>query len=154
MPRMMDALATCPNCSTVSEGAKFCPECGTPFVAAPPSERRERRVVSVLFADLVGFTSRSERLDVEDVEGFLEPYFGLAGVGREYGGDGVGDLQGGALGVRVGVTTGEVLVTHDARRRRRGWGIVNTAVAAGGGGACRPYAGRWPTYRSTELAVL
>ena len=35
---------------------------------------RERKVVSVLFADLVDFTSRSERLDVEEVRGTLEPY--------------------------------------------------------------------------------
>ena len=37
-------------------------------------ERRERRVVSVLFADLVGFTSRSEPLDIEDVGGLLSSY--------------------------------------------------------------------------------
>ena len=35
---------------------------------------RERKVVSVLFADLVGFTSRSEQLDPEDVEAILAPY--------------------------------------------------------------------------------
>ena len=35
---------------------------------------RERKVVTVLFADLVGFTARSERLDPEDVEAFLRPY--------------------------------------------------------------------------------
>ena len=36
--------------------------------------RRERKVVTVLFADLVGFTSRSEQLDPEDVEAILQPY--------------------------------------------------------------------------------
>jgi class 3 adenylate cyclase len=36
--------------------------------------RRERKVVSVLFADLVGFTSRAESLDPEDVEAILRPY--------------------------------------------------------------------------------
>ena len=36
--------------------------------------RRERKVVSVLFADLVGFTSRSETLDPEDVEAILRPF--------------------------------------------------------------------------------
>ena len=34
-------------------------------------------MVSVLFADLAGFTSRSESLDVEDVEGFLAPYLAV-----------------------------------------------------------------------------
>src|SRR5438876_4488723 len=40
-------------------------------MAAP---RRERKVVSVLFADLVGFTARAEELDPEDVEAILRPY--------------------------------------------------------------------------------
>jgi class 3 adenylate cyclase/tetratricopeptide (TPR) repeat protein len=35
---------------------------------------RERKVVTVLFADLVGFTARSERLDPEDVDALLGPY--------------------------------------------------------------------------------
>src|SRR5437879_3185260 len=37
--------------------------------------RRERKVVTVLFADLVGFTARAEQLDPEDVEAILRPYF-------------------------------------------------------------------------------
>ncbi|HEU4672292.1 MAG TPA: AAA family ATPase [Candidatus Limnocylindrales bacterium] len=36
--------------------------------------RRERKVISVVFADLVGFTARSDTLDPEDVEAFLQPY--------------------------------------------------------------------------------
>src|SRR5436189_4505 len=36
--------------------------------------RRERKVVSCLFADLVGFTARAESLDPEDVEAILRPY--------------------------------------------------------------------------------
>ena len=36
--------------------------------------RKERKVVTVLFADLVGFTARAEELDPEDVEAILEPY--------------------------------------------------------------------------------
>ena len=38
------------------------------------SSRRERKVVTVLFADLVGFTARAESLDPEDVEAILRPY--------------------------------------------------------------------------------
>ncbi|MBA3332981.1 MAG: AAA family ATPase, partial [Actinobacteria bacterium] len=38
------------------------------------SPRRERKVVTVLFCDLVGFTSRAESLDPEDVEAILRPY--------------------------------------------------------------------------------
>jgi class 3 adenylate cyclase/tetratricopeptide (TPR) repeat protein len=36
--------------------------------------RRERKVVTVVFCDLVGFTSRAETLDPEDVDAFLRPY--------------------------------------------------------------------------------
>src|SRR5436189_1054993 len=36
--------------------------------------RQERKVVTVLFADLVGFTARAEQLDPEDVEALLDPY--------------------------------------------------------------------------------
>jgi class 3 adenylate cyclase len=38
--------------------------------------RRERKIVTVLFADLVGFTARAEQLDPEDVEAILRPYHG------------------------------------------------------------------------------
>jgi len=36
--------------------------------------RRERKVVTVLFCDLVGFTQQAESLDPEDVEAILRPY--------------------------------------------------------------------------------
>src|SRR5918998_4185736 len=39
-----------------------------------PDPRRERKVVTVLFADLVGFTARAESLDPEDVDAVLRPY--------------------------------------------------------------------------------
>src|SRR5213596_997148 len=38
------------------------------------SSRKERKIVTVLFADLVGFTARAEELDPEDVEAILRPY--------------------------------------------------------------------------------
>ena len=39
-----------------------------------PEARKERKVVTVVFADLVGFTARAETLDPEDVEAILSPY--------------------------------------------------------------------------------
>src|SRR5438094_6780259 len=39
-----------------------------------PGLRKERKVVTVLFADLVGFTAQAEQLDPEDVEAILRPY--------------------------------------------------------------------------------
>jgi class 3 adenylate cyclase len=67
-------VPTCTHCGQENpEGARFCNACGQAVVAAAgPSE--ERRVVSVLFVDLVGFTSRAEKLDPEDVRAILTPY--------------------------------------------------------------------------------
>jgi class 3 adenylate cyclase len=52
--------------------ARFCLGCGTALDASAPQE--ERRVISVLFVDLVGFTARAESLDPEDVRAILTPY--------------------------------------------------------------------------------
>jgi class 3 adenylate cyclase len=63
----------CPNCGQDNPaGARFCFSCGTPFEAQVA--REERKVVTVLFADLVGFTSRAEQMDPEDVRALLAPY--------------------------------------------------------------------------------
>ena len=53
--------------------ARFCLACGTSLAeASVPGD--ERRVVTVIFVDLVGFTARAERLDPEDVRAVLAPY--------------------------------------------------------------------------------
>jgi class 3 adenylate cyclase/tetratricopeptide (TPR) repeat protein len=79
------ALA-CPTCgSAYQAGDVFCAECGQALqgAPAPASEARreaqaptsERRFVSVLFADLVGFTSASESRDAEETRELLTRYF-------------------------------------------------------------------------------
>jgi class 3 adenylate cyclase len=68
-------MLTCSNCGQENpEGAKFCLACGQQLDGAAPAGRDERRIVSVVFVDLVGFTARSEALDPEDVRAFLSPY--------------------------------------------------------------------------------
>jgi class 3 adenylate cyclase len=72
---VLPLVLTCPRCGQENpDGAKFCNACGAPLSAASPAGE-ERRVVSVLFVDLVGFTSRAEKLDPEDVRAFLVPYY-------------------------------------------------------------------------------
>ena len=78
--------AACPSCGApITADDRFCGECGTPLEAtgAPaavppppaPEPATERRLVSVLFADLVGFTSVSEARDSEQVRALLSRYF-------------------------------------------------------------------------------
>ena len=67
-------MATCRSCGQENpEIARFCLACGAPLAEEAPL-REERRIVSVVFVDLVGFTSRSEQLDPEDVRAILTPY--------------------------------------------------------------------------------
>ena len=51
--------------------ARFCLLCGA-SVATDVTAGIERRIVTVIFVDLVGFTSRAERLDPEDVRAVLD----------------------------------------------------------------------------------
>jgi class 3 adenylate cyclase len=66
-----------PRCSACGQDnpeiARFCLACGA-SLAEEEARREERRIVSVVFVDLVGFTSRSEQLDPEDVRAILTPY--------------------------------------------------------------------------------
>ena len=72
---------SCPACGEpVIAGARFCMQCAAPLAgaAAAPSKSvstSERRLVSVLFADLVGFTTLSEHRDPEEVRELLSRYF-------------------------------------------------------------------------------
>jgi class 3 adenylate cyclase/tetratricopeptide (TPR) repeat protein len=68
----------CPACGrTVSEGAKFCPECGVP-ISAPEPRVEQRKTVSVLFSDVTGSTGLGERLDPESMRRVLARFFEVA----------------------------------------------------------------------------
>ncbi|MFM2182621.1 MAG: hypothetical protein RJB61_915 [Actinomycetota bacterium] len=78
-------MILCPACgASAPAGSRFCPSCGTPVTGA---QAEERRIVTVLFADLVGFTSLSEHLDPEQVKRIVDRCFEqLVEVVTEYGG--------------------------------------------------------------------
>jgi class 3 adenylate cyclase/tetratricopeptide (TPR) repeat protein len=153
--------------------------------------RRERKVVTVLFADLVGFTSRAESLDPEDVEAILRPYHErlrselerFGGTVEKFIGDAVMALFGaptaheddperavraalairdwareeGELEVRIGITTGEALVSLGARPEA-GEGmasgdVVNTASRLQAAASANGILVDETTYRATERTI-
>src|SRR3954447_15427463 len=66
-------MVTCPSCrADVPAVARFCPECGQELRLRGD----ERRIVTVLFADLVGYTSLSESRDPEQVKNIVDACFG------------------------------------------------------------------------------
>jgi class 3 adenylate cyclase len=82
-------VVACPRCGRENaDDARFCSGCGMELQGASPAARREeRKVVTILFADLVGFTSQVEKLDPEDVRATLSPYYAqLRGELERHGG--------------------------------------------------------------------
>ena len=68
-------MAACPACGTENaEAARFCSACGASLTVATAARREERKVVSVVFVDLVGSTARAETSDPEDVRALLRVY--------------------------------------------------------------------------------
>src|SRR6266550_2716231 len=147
-------MQICPSCGNENPpGARFCNACAAPLAASAPALAEERKIVTVLFVDLVGFTARSEQLDPEDVRAIQAPYFArvrttiesFGGTVEKFIGDAVmavfgapvahGDdperavraalaiLEGVDLDVRIAVNTGEALVSV-AANPAQGEGIV------------------------------
>jgi class 3 adenylate cyclase len=132
-------MARCAVCGQENpDAARFCSACGNPAAAFEHPADEERRIVSVVFVDLVGFTGQAEQLDPEDIRALLAPYHHAAreelesfgGVVEKFIGDAVMAVFGAdaeravraALsvrerveGVRIAVNTGEALVTLGAR---------------------------------------
>jgi class 3 adenylate cyclase len=71
-------VAACPSCSRdVAEGFAFCPHCGAPLTP-DDSSQEERKLVTLLFADVTGSTRLAEELDAEVVRELMGAYFALA----------------------------------------------------------------------------
>jgi class 3 adenylate cyclase/tetratricopeptide (TPR) repeat protein len=184
-------MITCPSCGQETpEGFPRCAHCGAEL-AAPEAAREERKVVSVLFCDLVGSTAQAERLDPEDVRAVLSRYLEhvraelerFGGTVEKFIGDAVMALFGAPtaheddperavraaiairdwareereLEVRIGITTGEALVSLGARPEA-GEGmasgdVVNTAARLQSAAPTNGVLVDETTYRPTERAI-
>ncbi len=159
----MELGRTCPACGELAgTQARFCSSCGALLTAgaaaaqeeavSPPSQEPEgagRRVVTVLFADLVGFTPLSEGEDPEVMREFLSGYFDLArtvitrtgGVVEKFIGDAVMAVWGATTAqqddaeqaVRAGLELVTEVAAYGEQRGRPGLstrvGVVTGAVA-------------------------
>jgi class 3 adenylate cyclase len=98
-------MTACLSCALENpEGQRFCGNCGSPLGASPARvAAEERKVVTALFCDLVGYTATSEGADPEDVDRTLAAYFEMARSQIEaYGGvveKFIGDAVVGVFGV-------------------------------------------------------
>ena len=97
-------MIVCAECGQENpDGFRFCGACAASLVARDVGQREERKVVTALFCDLVGFTASSESVDPEDVNVVLAAYSAVARVQIESHGGVVekfiGDAVVGVFGV-------------------------------------------------------
>jgi len=91
-------VARCDACGEpLAEGARFCPSCGKAVGQAPPAAREARKVVTALFADVVGSTALAERLDPEDFTSVVGEAVRRMAVAVETFGGAVSELAGDGL---------------------------------------------------------
>jgi class 3 adenylate cyclase len=107
-----------------AEDARFCSACANPFAAA--EAREERKIVTVLFADLVGFTARADHLDPEDVRAILRPFHARLRTEIEAFGGTVEKFIGDAV---VGIFGAPVAHGDDPERAVRAALSVRSAIA-------------------------
>jgi class 3 adenylate cyclase/tetratricopeptide (TPR) repeat protein len=188
-------MVTCPACGKENpDGFQFCGFCRAALEAPAITAAKERKVVSVLFCDLVGFTAASESADPEEVQARVAPYHArtrerieaFGGTVEKFIGDAVMAVFGAplaheddaeravraslailevidelnaddatlALSVRVGVNTGEAVVSLGARPEQ-GEGmvtgdVVNTAARIQSAAPVGGVAVGEGTFRATE----
>jgi class 3 adenylate cyclase len=110
-------MIRCPTCGEENpERARFCLNCGAALTAAGPPPVEVRKTVTVLFADVVGSTSRSEQTDPESTRRMLSRYFEAVRQVIERHGGTVENFIGDAVMAEFGIPT---LHEDDALRAAR-----------------------------------
>ncbi len=110
-------MPACPRCGAAAgEKARFCSACGALLRDDPPAAVRGRKVVTVMFADVSGFTALAERHDPESLQQVMSRYFDEMRRVVELHGGTVDKVIGDAMLVLFGVP---VLHEDDAVRAAR-----------------------------------
>jgi len=125
----------CASCAAeLPVGARFCPACGTAVSGETRSPIEERRVVSVLFADVTGSTTLGELLDPEQLREVMATYFGAMREEIEAEGGTVekfiGDAVMAAFGVPAAHEDDPARALRAALRMRLRLDLVNTGLEA------------------------
>ena len=129
-------MTACQSCSRdVAEGFTFCPYCGAAHLS-PASAGEERKLVTLLFADVSGSTRLAEALDAEVVRELMGKYFALAR--EEIEGQGgtvekfIGDAVMAVFGVPVAHEDDPARALRAALRIRRRLSELNERLRAEG----------------------
>ena len=129
----VDDVLTCERCEAENPaGARFCNACGASLAAAGATE--ERKLVSVLFVDLVDFTARSDQADPEDVRDVLRLYHAGAKERIERYGGVVEKFIGDAVVAVWGAPTAHERCPYSRATR----GNIEVALVARGGAVAAP----------------
>ena len=109
--------ASCANCAAeLPAGARFCPSCASPVGDTGLDRLEERKLVTVLFADVTGSTALGERLDPERLRVLLQSYFAAMSAAVDVWGGTVEKYIGDAVMAAFGVP---VTRENDAERALR-----------------------------------
>ena len=127
-------MTVCARCGTEnSDQAKFCQECGAPL-SPPPATSEERKLVTVLFADVAGSTQLGDRLDAEALKDVMSRFF--AAMRAEIEAEGgtvekfIGDAVMAAFGVPVAHEDDPDRALRAALRIQRRLPALNRELAA------------------------
>jgi len=128
-------VPACPVCGAERpEGGRFCPSCGSPLGSDDVPVGQERRLVTILFADVSGSTALGERLDPERLQEVLAAYF--QAMREEIEAEGgtvekfIGDAVMAAFGVPVAHEDDPARALRAALRMRRRLEEVNADLDA------------------------
>ena len=123
-------LVICPSCGdAIATGARFCPSCGVVISSTVGSGEEMIKLVTILFADVVGSTAQAERMDPEETRALMAEFFEtMSAEIRAEGGTierFIGDAIMAVFGIPVTHEDDQVRAVRAARRMLEMLDVVN-----------------------------